>query len=206
MSETNQTNTQDTKATAPVVQTPVVQEAPKAVVPVKAPVQLTPTPATKPVVAKASDFESMVKQLRASGTVAEKWLVEALERYVVAMTPRTPISSEVGLKNQLALWNTITRVLNEYEPSEFSKLWNILVAYFRQHKDGVFGIQYVLRFTDKWPMNRLEECTGFENMVNLLKATANNRNTVTKEVSIDKSVRECFSDVARGRLIQFYLG
>lgn len=203
MAETNQTPVQETK---PVAAPAPVQEAPKAVVPVKPPVQPTPAPVAKPVVAQATDFDGMVKQLRASGTVAEKWLVEALERYVVAMAPRTPLNADVGLKHQYALWTTIVRVLNEFEPSEFSKLWNVLVAYFRQHKDGVFSIQYALRFTDKWPSNRLEECTGFENMVNLLKATANNRSTVTKEVSIDKSVGEGFSDVARGRLIQFYLG
>ena len=205
MADANQTPAQETKATAPV-QAPAVREAPKAVVPAKAPVQAPAAPVVKPAPVQSTDFETTIKQLRASGTVAEKWLVEALERYVVAMASRTPINHDVGLKNQFGLWTTISRVLNDFEPSEFSKLWNILVAYFRHHKDGVFSIQYALRFTDKWPMNRLDECTGFENMINLLKATANNRSTVTKEVSIDKSVGEGFSDTARGRLIQFYLG
>lgn len=200
--------------TTPATETKDTQETQSAPAPapVVAPVQAPVAPSTPaaPVVLntrqepKTTDFESTVATLRTKGTHNEVALIDAFDRYVHSMQPKTPHTADTGLGMQRHLWAAITRVLNDTPAGEFSKLWNIAVGYFRQHKDTVFHIRYMARFVQYWPENQRSEMNGFLAAINLLKATAEDRKTVTKIVSLDKSLAEGFSDTARGRLLNFY--
>ena len=151
----------------------------------------------------ASDFQSLVDKLRVSGTPSEVQLVTALDSYVDAMKPGRPIEGTAGVTQQYKLWTTLHRVIEESPTQEFNKLWNVVVAYFREYQKGVFNGQYVNRFAEFWTRGE-DELYAFQQLTNLLGLAATDRQNLTKLVSIHKVVEKKFTEVGRGRLIQMY--
>lgn len=151
----------------------------------------------------ASDFQSLVDKLRVSGTPSEVQLVTALDSYVDAMKPGRPIEGTAGVTQQYKLWTALHRVIEESPTQEFNKLWNVVVAYFREYQKGVFNGQYVNRFSEFWTRGE-DELYAFQQLTNLLGLAATDRQNLTKLVSIHKVVEKKFTEVGRGRLIQMY--
>ena len=167
-----------------------------------------PVPQAKPVVKEVvkeevSDFQSLVQKLKVGGTPAEVQLVTALDNYVDAMKPGRPIDGTPGVNQQYKLWTTLHRVIEESSTQEFSKLWNVVVAYFREYQNGVFNGQYVNRFSEFWTRTD-DELYAFQQLTNLLILAATDRQNLTKLLSINKVVEKKFTEVGRGRLIQMY--
>lgn len=150
-----------------------------------------------------NDFEGLVSKMRVNGTPSEVQLVTSLDSYIEAMKPGRPIEGTAGVTQQYKLWTTLYRVIEESSTQEFNKLWNVVVAYFREYQKGVFNGQYVNRFAEFWARGE-DELYAFQQLTNLLSLAATDRQNLPKLVSIHKVVEKKFSEVGRGRLINMY--
>lgn len=163
----------------------------------------------KPVVketrveAPVPDFEMRIAELRHKGTSHEVALIAAMDSYIDAMKPGVPMTGSAGVTNQYKLWTALFRVIEESPATEFSKLWNIVIGYFKLHKEGVFNIRYVYRFTEFWTRSD-DDLHAFKQIINITLASVTDRSNLNKLVDIHKTVSKKFTEVGRGRLIQFY--
>lgn len=203
-------------------QPPVEQAAPQSEVQTTAPqvidqgtVEETPPEPVKPVEVKQtkvepeaiSDFLSKVEEMKVSGTSAQKILIASIEKYVKDMAPGKQIEVNAGARSQYSLWKAISYVVETAPAEEFKKLWSILLAFFEEYKDKAFHDRYVFRFSEYW-MWPLVELNGLHRIINLIKLTSNAKERAKglKQVDLDRSLAEGFSDEARQKLISFYRG
>lgn len=198
------TATPSDNVTPPIEDTPVTVPAPSPVAPVKITPKPTVAETRKP--AEVTDFQTLVSGLRLTGTTAEKHLVNVLASYLAEMSPGVPKTFEEGARQQYNLSLLFDFVLNNSSPVEFTKLWSILIAYFREYKDGVFGIRYAFRFSELWVWGD-DALRAFEESLNMLMASASyGKSDVYKHVSLNKALAKGFTPGARGRLLTFYQG
>lgn len=184
------------QSVVPKVSYPSKQNKPQNVQQPKAVVKVTTPP-------DASDFDTLVAKLRTSGTAAEISLISTMDNYIEHMKPGRPIDGSAGVSFQYKLWNALHRVIEDSPTQEFNKLWNLVVAYFRQYQKGVFNGQYVNRFSEFWVRSE-DDLYSFQQLTNLLGIAATDRQNLTKLVSITKVVEKTFTEVGRGRLIGLY--
>jgi hypothetical protein len=201
----------------PTSPTPMLASAP--VIPPAAPVAPA-TPVVESVaapvapvvvdVAKVVDaysFDKRIANLKQNGTPAEKAFIESIESYIVMMKPNTPVKDDDGAKLQYRLWRTISGIVNGSSADEFKGLWNLLLAYFHEYQDGVFGIRHVFRFSYAWVYGD-RDLTAFERILNLIKLTASptERTSGLKKVDLNRTLETGWNDEARQRITNFYLG
>lgn len=175
-------------------------------------VQDTPVQAADPVVqetkaAEPSDFEALMAHVMANGSSGLKTLKHSLDNYVSIMGPRAEMKGDVGSAQQYNFWMAIRKAINQTDNQEFRKQWFLLIAYFKQHKDTAFALHRVFRFSEYWNRST-DELKQFQRILNILYASANpepNR-SVDKEVNLDNSMAEGFSETARQNVIQYYQG
>ena len=139
-------------------------------------------------------------------TIEEEQLIKGLEKYLEAMKPGSGIRGEVGVNQQYALWKLINEIINVSQtPSQFKTLWNILLKFADEHKEGVFNMRYINRFAEHWAWSR-EELLGYQYIVNLIMLTANpaTRAIGLRQVDIHKSLSSGFNEEARQAIIGFY--
>jgi hypothetical protein len=193
--------------TAPVAEVPVVEAVPElAPAPVatsvkaKAKVQVVEKPATTP-----TNFTDMVAQIKKSGTIAQKTLVASIEAYMTNMAPGKPVSNDDGAKFQYQLWKTIHNLAHNAPLPEFRSLWNLLLAYVHNHKQGVFADRYLFRFSEYW-IQSIEELNGFQRILNLINLTCDPGTRVLglRQVNLDATLSEAFTEDARQRILSFY--
>lgn len=167
---------------------------------------------TEPVVElsqepQASDFDTRIAALKATGSQATQILIASLEKYIADMKPGKPMPETAGARNQYNLWKAISYVAETAPGDEFRRLWNLLLSYFEQYKDGVFHDRYVFRFSEQWMWSQYE-LNGLQRIINLIKLTSNQstRSANLKKVVLDKTLAEGFSDDARQKIVTFYKG
>lgn len=201
---------------APATTDQGTQEATKAVetnqpAPAAPAAQPAPTPApakvveqTQPVV-KQSAFEALVAKAK-QGSVSERNLIVELETYLEAMAPGKPVVPKQGNNSQYRLWINLRNLINNVDDqAQFKQLWNIVLAYFVEYKNGVFHDRYVFRFSEEWDRS-LDELNAYQRLINLIKLTAdaNTRANGLKQIDIDRTLQIGFTDAGRGRLLNFY--
>lgn len=218
-------NTQETPSTEQ--QPPVEQPAPQPEVQTVAPQvvdqgtvdqtltePVKPTEVKQPVVKETtvepeaiSDFLSKVEEMKVSGTSAQKILIASIEKYLNDMAPGKQVEVNAGARSQYSLWKAISYVVETAPAEEFKKLWSILLAFFEEYKDKAFHDRYVFRFSEYW-LWPLTELNGLHRIINIIKLTSNAKERAKglKQVDLDRSLAEGFSDEARQKLISFYRG
>ena len=217
MADNNQTKPTEAVTPAP---TPVVTPAPTAATtPAPTPVvTVAPTPAPTPVVTVAPTeapktvvdqprvlgFEETMQNIRNAGKLEHRLLVEALDDYVVTMAPGVPLDRNFAAKKQVVLWKTIKTVV-ENNHKDFKVMWNIILAYFNNYKDGVFSEYCVFRVPESLNMERTD-IKAFHNILNLIIATANpdTRSVGLYEAPLNSSLSVGFSEEGKQRIISFY--
>lgn len=203
-----------TAPVAPVAPAPLGPLLPSAgPVPVPGPVQpapVAPAPAApvvqETVVSNATPFTARIDAIKESGTNQEKALVAALDAYVDFMKPGAPVAPERGVKQQYTLWKTILALAENAPKEQFNALWNILLAYFDNYKDGVFHDRYLFRFIDQWIWSE-NDLKAMQNIFNLLQLTANpaKRKEGLARVQLEKTLATGINDEGRDRINLFYL-
>lgn len=207
MAEENTTpvaeTTEPTKVTVTAKQPEPVKE-PEPVAEVKPVVKPKAQNTEKPVVA-TPNLADTVAQIKKSGTLAQKSLVTAIENYMANMAPGKPVDPDTGVKHQYALWKTIHNLVHNAPASEFKSLWSLLLAFFNTYKEGVFHDRYLFRFSEYWSYSN-EELNGFQRVLNLINLSCDpaTRAIGLRQVNLDTTLRDGFSEEARQRLLNFY--
>jgi len=152
-----------------------------------------------------TEFETLINKIKESGTATQKTLILAIETYMEKMKPGMPVDDATGARNQYVFWKTISGLVERAEKDEFKKLWSILLGYFDQYKDGAFHDRYVFRFSEFWHYS-ISELNAYQRVINLIKLTANakERESGLKQVDLERTLAEGFSEEARQRIITFY--
>lgn len=169
------------QAPAPVVKAEVVEEVPA-----------------------ISDFQFAVGRIMTSGTTAQRGLVSALELYLSKMAPGIPMDNDKGAANQYGLWMTLATILNG-DSAEFKSLWNIVLAFFHEHKNGVCHERYIFRFAEYW--NRPEHALqAFQRILNLIKLTADvkGREHGLKQIDLTRTLAIGITEEGRQKVLAFY--
>lgn len=202
-------NAEETVEVAAVVEVSEPEVVATAEVKVETP-KVEPVAENKPVVEKkqpveVSDFNSLIQGVKDNGTTKQKILISAIEKYMVDMQPGKPVGGDAGARFQYMFWKTLSEVIEQSNQEEFKKSWNIILAYFNQFKTGVFHDKYVFRFAEFWAWNE-GELNAFQRILNLIKLTCNpaERQVGLKQVSLERSLAEGFSDDGRQRILTFY--
>jgi len=187
-STTEETAPAPEEAKQPEVQVPpVVQEASKK---------------TNEVV---TDIQVLLDKIKAEGTPTEQALLKGLDAYVNVMAPGKAVDSKTGALQQHTLWQNLRFVVQSSPDGEFSRLWNLVLAFAHLHKDGAFHERYIMRFSEDWHYD-LDDLTAFQRLINLIKLTADSakREQTLKQVDINRTLDKGFNDRGRTRLISFY--
>lgn len=150
-------------------------------------------------------FQKKIAEVLAKGTVEQVSLITKLNAYLEEMKPGKPMIGDVGVIHQHQLWRTIYTTIESAPADQFKSLWSILLAFFHEYADEVFHESYVYRFSEHWKHSK-NELDGFQRIVNLIKVSANpkTRGETTKQVDLDKTLAQPFSEEGRNRLINFY--
>lgn len=167
------------------------------------------TTTTAPVIPKVpspqEDFSGYVDWVKSYGNSVQKEIVRVMENYYAVMQPGRLVKDEEGAKMQYALFTLINGVLNTPRPEDFVSSWNTILAYYAQYNNSIFGIRMVNRFLHMWPGSQ----TAYNMLLaanNLIMLTANpkTRSNSLKQVNLDKTMRQGFTDLARQRVMEFY--
>ena len=172
----------------------------------------TVAPVVTPTVAKVAEVEQDITELdaafikiKASGTAVERALVNTLETYANGMKPGTPIDPDAGARHQSNLWQALRNVVQGSPDGEFKRLWNIVLAFAHQNRNGVFGDRYIFRFSEAWRFDT-DELDAFQRLLNLINLTANigEREKGLRSVDLTRSLDKGFNEHGRARLVSFY--
>lgn len=152
-----------------------------------------------------SEFETITKKLKETGTAAQLGLVRSLEQYLSDMKPGVPVSGVEGARLQYSFWKVISGLIETSPKEEFTVLWNILLMYFNEFQDSGFGDRYVYRFSEFWAWSE-SDLNAFQRVVNLLTLTRDpsKRAEGIKQVDLNRTLAVGFSEEAIQRLVGFY--
>lgn len=219
-----ETPTIETQPETQQVEAPVVnQEQVDTVAEAEAAVEVTPevtesavaaaAEAALPVVAETlpvvevqlSAFQKKMAEIAAQGTPEQSGLIAKLNNYLEDMKPGKPMTGESGVVKQFQLWRTIFSTIENSPIEQFKSLWSIVLAFFHEYSEGVFHESYVYRFSEHWKHSK-QELDGFQRILNLIKVSADpkTRANTAKQVDLDKTLAQPFSEEGRNRLLSFY--
>jgi hypothetical protein len=151
------------------------------------------------------DFEAYVDWIKNYGTSVQKEIVRVMENYNAAMKPGLLIKDDDGAKIQNSLFVLINGVLNTPKPEEFVSAWNTILAFYDEYSETIFGLRMINRFLHMWPGSQ----TAYRMLLaanNLIMLTANPKTRAggLKQVNLDKTMSQGFTDLARQRIMEFY--
>lgn len=178
--------------------------------PTQAPTQ-APTSAPEVVVKQlvksvpiADSFPERIRHLKDKGTTAERGLINTLEDYISKMSPGRPVTPDEGSRHQYGLWSALSTIIN-HNHKEFQTLWNLVLAYFNEYRNGVFADRYVFRFPEAWSKSASDLDT-FQRMLNLVSLTSDpkTRTAGLKQVDMHRLLAKGISDQGRQNILRFY--
>lgn len=152
-----------------------------------------------------TSFADKIRRIKAVGTLAEKTLVDQLETYIKQMAPGLPVQGDAGARTQHGLLRTLMSVIDN-GGEEFVNLWNIVLAYFYEHRKGAFDDYYVFRFAEYWSKTQ-EELNCLHRVLNLIMLSCDPKTrgqSVAKQVDFQRTLSQGFSDRGRQNILRFY--
>ena len=151
----------------------------------------------------STPFEQKIAAIMAGDNKRERYVVTFMQEYLKHMSPGVANDTETGVRMQLLLWRTIKNVVENDDG--FREAFRLLIAYFKEYRDGAFHETYVHRFHPDLTMQP-GEITGFTRMVNLLTVAAGltNKNDIRKFVNLSASFDTALSDSARNRVMNYF--
>ena len=152
-----------------------------------------------------SSFEISIEAMKARKIPEVSSLIVSMEQYISAMAPGKSMTPENGNRQQELLASALFGVLNT-QGDTFKLCWSVALAYFNEYKTGVFNERYVYRFSEYWT-KEVSILGTFQRLVNLMIVTADPETRAAasrQEVSIDKTLKVGFTDLARQNLLNFY--
>ena len=180
----------------------VVEKVEEVVEKVEAEVKTTVIEAVEAV---ENSFADRINQIRETGSASVKALIHSFDTYFDILAPGKTVDGDRGARAQYAFWRALYVVIHNAPQSEFKQLWNIVLAYFNNHAEGIFHSRYVFRFSEHWSASEVE-LTAFQRLLNLIHLTADSQTRAVglKQVDLDRTLGVFFTDEDRQRLISFY--
>lgn len=175
---------------------PVVNSRPGGKAREASPLQLPP--AGEPT---SMAFTSMMTKEKSEGTQYARALIGFLEQYVQEMRPRKPTAPSTIKRYQEGLYDNLVTVIERAPGEQFKRLWNIAIAFFKEHSQGAFSSRYFSRGSEVWTRDPRQFLTLVD-LCNLLEASKD-MSTVNQVASAPITAKN-FSEDGRGRLIGFY--
>jgi len=172
-----------------------------------------PTVAKAPVAAVAktevaeepTEFAKFMAKIEATGTPAQKALVGNLAQYLNNMKKGRPMTPVTGAAQNHFLWNTLFQVVEKAVAEDFRTQWNIVLAWFEEHKNDAFGPRHVFRFAEAWTRDP-DHLAAMQRLINLIHLTSNRaeREDNLKRVDLGRTLAHPFSEEGRSRVMGFY--
>lgn len=187
-----QQGTEDNSATEQTSETTTIENA--------APTVVTETkPETTPTVPQA-----MVSEPSETFGLIGQRVMSILNAYADKMAPRKPVSDAVIIEQQRLLFEAILKTIND-SGEDFEKLMKKVLAFFEQHKNGVFHETRVFRGMDSIPLSQNDR-TAFTRLLNLFKLVANpqSRKLAIKQVDLHASLQYGVTEQGKNRLLTFF--
>lgn len=149
-------------------------------------------------------WQAKIDDLKTTGTNTERMVVSTMESYTKKMAPGM-INSEVEIgQNQVTLWRMIKLVVESEE--NFTKGFDLVIAYAKQYQDGCFNDRYLFRGMEHIPLDKIN-AAHFLGMLNVIKlaATSKNKREAMAQVDLNRVMNEqIFSEDARNRVISYF--
>lgn len=196
--------------TEQVAKEPVVTEAPKsaelgtqdnAAAKEVAP-EPTPAPQVEPISQKAQvkAVEAPQPEFNAIGLR----VLVILNEYAVQMAPRRPVTDAKVIEQQKLLYEALQKTIND-SGDDFFKLMKTVLAFFEEHKNGVFHETRVFRGFDNITLSS-EDRVAFQRLLNLFKLVANpqSRKLALKQVDLVASLQYGLTEHGRNRMMSFF--
>ena len=156
------------------------------------------------IINPGSDFNERIAQLKVSGTPEQKFIIGEFETYLARMQPGLQVSVTQGAKYQENLWKAISTVIESHD-RDFKSSWSLILAFFHNYANHAFHLKYLYRFNEQLAMPR-EAITLMEDVYTIISITADpkERQSLKKEVDINRAMRTGISEKGRSKLLNFY--
>ena len=187
------------------IEAPVINNTPETVITQTPPVQQQPIPTptvvdnTQPVVCIIDKLKADIEKASVLGKINFSNVLD----YIKNMAPRKPISTDEGIRHQVALYRSLTTVINNLD-SDFNLVYGSILQLFNEHKDGAFHETRVFRFMDNITLPDNDR-KSFQRLLNLVKLTADpkGRELTLKQINLDSAL-EFISENGRQKIMKFY--
>lgn len=161
--------------------------------------QVTTSPVVQAATSAAVDNVSTANNISTVG----KLVLSGIDTYIFNMMPGKPISDTAGIRNQIALFRTLSMMLsNVFE--DFNLVYSEVLKKFHDGRNDVFHEINVFRFFESIPISATERKV-FMSLLNLIKVTADpaSRAISLKQVDMNKNLKY-LTEEAKNKLLNFY--
>ena len=126
-----------------------------------------------------------------------------IQDYIKAMAYRKPVSVEDGSRAQVALYRTLTGIINNLG-EDFNVVFAAVLAEFDNHRDGVFHETHAFRFMETVNLQERDRKV-FQRLLNLMKHTADvkGREVALRQIDLTKTL-DGFSEQSKQKVLSFY--
>lgn len=146
-------------------------------------------------------FEQALAKVGSSGQV----LLQRLQQYVQDMGAGKIISEEAGARNQVALYRTLTGIINNLDGSDFQTAFGLVCKAFLLGKDGAFHETHVFRYTEHVALPP-EDRKTFVRLLNLIKVMADprGRSVAKRQINVQQSFGQAISEAGKQRVQAYF--
>lgn len=165
-------------------------------------VGVQPTAATPP--ATLPEVEPQTETPIPQGLTAMNaaYLKTQTERYLAACKPGTPISIEIGTKEQRELDNLFRYILKLEDPQGFGSAMIYFRNFYKANRDGLFDPQYAFRFTGTLRAEGDIQETHV-NLLNIFHVFTDDDKAARKQIDLPFLLRK-FPSVKQAWLLEFF--
>jgi hypothetical protein len=142
-------------------------------------------------------------EVKSSNDILRSIIENIFNEYEKNMRPKRPIDPNKGGELQTTLYQTLVRVAQTNV--NFNENWSYILSRFYENPNGVYNINYVLRFVDKMNVTK-QDLTLFTRLINLLIVTCDRSKIKDnlRKVSLEKTLADVASNNIRSNILGFY--
>lgn len=167
----------------------------------------TPIKPPDPVIESdySKSFREMIERTLKTGSPLLVSTITFMQEYVVKMAPDQRNNGIPAADYQLSFFRILKSLIDKSAPEDFTKNWNVILAFFWNYKNGALGERYVNRFSEYWARGDLN-LAYYQRLINLclVSSDPNERANVTRIVNVSKTVESGYTPTGVQNILQFY--
>lgn len=159
--------------------------------------------AAKPTTGKEDMAEHLAEILK-DVPAAYQLDIGRILTYVDRMSPKRPIDSKAGVVEQVALYRSIQRIINNHE-EYFKQLFSALLFIFKSETKGALGDRYRMRFMDNVTLHAGDRkaFTEISLMLSIL-ADPKGRDIGMTQINMNRALENGLSVEGRNRVLDYF--